>query len=164
MRKNHCSIRKNTIRYNHFIQERTPQISLEMTNLSKNLPLGLEIITWSRVLFPSDKLLTSNNCCKTLYQPNSFAHSLTNLLYWAYWAHPLLYLGLGYDLWLYRLYFWLTVYLFLITWHLYSNLSLPEFSLLLNYVLEIFISFFSNRLCSTGAFLNLDVDVKLENL
>ena len=98
---NHCSIRKNTIRYNHFIQERTPRISLEMTNLSKNLLLGLEIITWLCVLFSSDKLLTSINCCKTLYQPNFFAHSLTNLLYWAYWAHPLFYLGLGYDLWPY---------------------------------------------------------------
>ena len=104
MRKNHCSIRKNTIRYNHFIQERTPRISLEMTNSSKNLLLGHEIITWLCVLFSLDKLLASINCCKTLHHPNSFAHSLTNLLYWAYWAHPLFYLDLGYDLWPYNNY------------------------------------------------------------
>ena len=54
-----------------------------------NLLLELEIITCLCVLFSSDKLLTSINCCKILYQPNSFAHSLINLLYWAYWAHPL---------------------------------------------------------------------------
>ena len=46
-------------------------------------------------LSSSDKLLTSINCCKTLYQPNSFAHSLTNLLYWAYWTHPLFLPGFG---------------------------------------------------------------------
>ena len=102
MRKNYCSIRKNSIRYNHIIQERTPRISLEMTNSSENLLLGLEIITWLCVLFSSDKLPAYINCCKTLYQPNSFAHSLTNLLYGAYWAHPLFYLGLGYDLWPYN--------------------------------------------------------------
>ena len=60
-----------------------------------NLLLGLEIITCLCVLFSSDKLLTSINCCKTLYQSNSFAHSLTNLLYWAYWAHPLFLPGFG---------------------------------------------------------------------
>ena len=61
----------------------------------QNLLLGPEIITCLCVLFSSDKLLTSINCCKTLYQPNSFAHSLTNLLYWAYWAHSLFLLGFG---------------------------------------------------------------------
>ena len=101
LRKNHCSIRKNTIRNNHFIQELTPRISLEMTNSPKNLLLGLKIIIWLCVSFSSDKLLTSNNCCKTHYQPNSFTHSLTNLLYWVYWAHILFYMGLGYDLWPY---------------------------------------------------------------
>ena len=109
MRKNHGSIRKNTIRYNHFIQERIPRISLEMTNSSKNLLLGLEIITWLCLLFSSDKLLASINCCKTLYQPNSFVHSLTNLLYWAYWAHPLFYLGLGFDLWPYNIYIYIKI-------------------------------------------------------
>ena len=80
--------------------------SSETTILSKNillghyqitpyLLLGLEIITCLCVLFSSDKLLTSINCCKTLYQPNSFAHSLTNSLYWAYWAHPLFLPGFG---------------------------------------------------------------------
>ena len=44
LRKNHCSIRKNTIRNNHFIQELTPRIPLEMTNSPKNLLLGLKII------------------------------------------------------------------------------------------------------------------------
>ena len=101
MRKNHCNTRKNTIRYNHFIQEHTPRISLEMINSSKNLLFGLKIIIWLCVSFSSDKLLASNNCCKTHHQPNFFTHSLTNLLYWAYWAHILFYLGLGYDLWPY---------------------------------------------------------------
>ena len=102
MKKNHGSIRKNTIRNNHFIQELIPRISPEMANLSENLLLGLKIIIWLYVLFSSDKLLASNNCCKTYYQPNSFTHSLTNLLYWTYWAHILFYLGLGYDLWPYK--------------------------------------------------------------
>ena len=101
MRKNHCSIRKNTIRNNYFIQELAPRIPLEMTNSPKNLFLGLKIIIWLCVSFSSDKLLASNNCWKTHHQPNSFTHSLTNLLYWAYWAHILFYLGLGYDLWPY---------------------------------------------------------------
>ena len=61
----------------------------------QNLLLGPEIITRFCVLFSSDKFLTSINSCKALYQPNSFAHSLTNLLYWAYWAHPLLLSGFG---------------------------------------------------------------------
>ena len=61
----------------------------------QNLLLGPEIITCLCVLFYTDKLLTSINCCKTLYQPNSFAYSLTNLLYWAYWAHPLFLPGFG---------------------------------------------------------------------
>ena len=104
MKKNHGSIRKNTIRNNHFIQELIPRISPEMANLSENLLLGLKIIIWLYVLFSSDKLLASNNCCKTYYQPNSFTHSLTNLLYWAYWVHILFYLDLGYDLWPYRKY------------------------------------------------------------
>ena len=108
MRKNHCSIRKNTIRNNHFIQELTPRIPLEMTNSPKNLLLGLKIIIWLCVSFSSDKLLASNNCCKTHHQPNSFTHSLTNLLYWAYWAHILFYLGLGYDLWPYSYINWIS--------------------------------------------------------
>ena len=59
------------------------------------LLLGPEIITCLCVLFSSDKFLTSINSCKAFYQPNSFAHSLTNLLYWVYWAHPLLLSGFG---------------------------------------------------------------------
>ena len=104
MRKNHCSIRKNTIRNNHFIYEPIPRTPLEITNLSKNLLLGLKFIIWLCVLFSSDKLLASINCCKTYQQPNSFTHSLINLLYWAYWAHILFYLGLSYDLWPYNNY------------------------------------------------------------
>ena len=102
MRKIHCSIRKNTIRNNHFIHELTPRTPLEITNLLKNLFLGLEFIIWLCVLSSSDKLLASINCCKTHHQLNSFTHSLTNLLYWAYWAHILFYLGLGYNLWPYN--------------------------------------------------------------
>ena len=102
MRKIHCSTRKNTIRNNHFIQKFTPRTPPEITNLLKNLLLGLEFIIWLCVLFSSDKLLASINCCKTHHQLNSFTHSLTNLLYWAYWAHILFYLGLGYDLWPYN--------------------------------------------------------------
>ena len=45
LRKNYCSIRKNTIGNNHFIQELTPRISLEITNSPKNLLLRPEIIT-----------------------------------------------------------------------------------------------------------------------
>ena len=45
LKKNYCSIRKNTIGTNHFIQELTPRTPLEITNSSKNLFLGLEIIT-----------------------------------------------------------------------------------------------------------------------
>ena len=102
LRKNHCSIRKNTIRNNHFIQELTPRIPPGMTNSPKNLLLKFKIIIWLCVLFFSDKLLTFINCCKTHHQPNSFTHSLTNLLYWAYWAHILFSLGMGYDLWAYN--------------------------------------------------------------
>ena len=102
MRKNHCSIRKNTIRNNHFIQELTPRIPPAMTNSTKNLLLGLKFIIWLCVLFSLAKPLASNNCCKTHHQPNSFIHFLTNLLYWTYWAHILFYLNLGYDLWPYR--------------------------------------------------------------
>ena len=107
MRKNHCSVRKNTIRNNHFIQELTPRIPLEMTNSPKNLLLELKIIIWLCVSFSSDKLLASNNCCKTHHQPNSFTYSLTNSLCWAYWVHILFYLGLGYDLWPYIYIYWL---------------------------------------------------------
>ena len=84
LRKNYCSIRKNITGNNHFIQELTPRTPLEITNSPKNFLLGPEIITYLCVLFSSNKLLTSINCCKTLYQPNSFAHSVTNLLYWDY--------------------------------------------------------------------------------
>ena len=45
LRKNYCSIRKNTIGNNHFIQELTPRTPLEITNSPKNLLLGPEIIT-----------------------------------------------------------------------------------------------------------------------
>ena len=45
LRKNYCSIRKNTIGNNHFIQELTPQTPLEITNSPKNLLIGPEIIT-----------------------------------------------------------------------------------------------------------------------
>ena len=100
--KNHCSIRKNTIRNNHFIQELTSRTPLKITNSPKNLLLRLEFIIWLCVLFSSDKHLVSINCCKTHHQPNSFTHSLINLLYKAYWAHILFYLGLGYDLWPYK--------------------------------------------------------------
>ena len=78
-----------------------------MTNSAKNLLLGLKIIIWLCVLFSSAKPLASNNCCKTHHQPNSFTHSLTNLLYWAYWAHILFYLDLGYDLWPYNIYIYI---------------------------------------------------------
>ena len=106
LRKNiekiHCSTKKNTIRNNHFIQELTPRIPPEMTNSPKNLLLGLKIIIWLYVLFSLAKPLASNNCCKIHHQSNSFTHSLTYLLYWAYWAHILFYLGLGYELWPYN--------------------------------------------------------------
>ena len=104
MKKNYCSIRKNTIRNSHFIQELTPRIPLKIANLLKNALLGLEFIVRLYVLSSSDIPLTSINCCTTHHQPNFFTHSLTNLLYWAYWAHILFYLDLGYDLWPYRKY------------------------------------------------------------
>ena len=66
LRKNHCSIRKNTIRNNHFIQELTPRIPPAMTNSAKNLLLGLKIIIWLCVLFSLAKPLASNNCCKSI--------------------------------------------------------------------------------------------------
>ena len=44
LRKNYCSIRKNTIG-NHFIQELTPRTPLEINNSPKNFLLGPEIIT-----------------------------------------------------------------------------------------------------------------------
>ena len=102
MKKIHCSTRKNTNRNSQFILELTPQTRSVTTNLSKNLLFGREFTVWLCVLYSSDKLLTPINCCKTHHQPNSFIHSLTNLLYWAYWAHILFYLGLGYDLWPYK--------------------------------------------------------------
>ena len=43
LRKNYCSIRKNTSGNNHFIQEFTPRIPLEITNSPKNLLIGLVI-------------------------------------------------------------------------------------------------------------------------
>ena len=46
LRKSYCSIRKNTIGNNHFIQEPIPRTPLEITNSSKNLLLGPEIITY----------------------------------------------------------------------------------------------------------------------
>ena len=110
LRKNHYSIRKNTIRNNHFIQELTPRIPLEITNSPKKLALKLEFIIWLCVLFSSDKLLAFINCCKTHHQPNSFTHSLINLLYWAYWAHILFYLGSGYDLWPYNIYIYIYIH------------------------------------------------------
>ena len=96
--KIHCANRKNTIRSNQFIQEHTPRTPSETTQLFKNLLLGLEFTLWLCVLSSSDRFLIPISCCKTHYQPNSFTYSLTNLLYWAYWAHILFYLGLGYDL------------------------------------------------------------------
>ena len=72
-----------------------PSDIAENNQFIQKLLLGPEIGTCLCVLFSSDKLLTSINCCKTLYQPNSFAHSLTNLLYRAYWAHPLFLLRFG---------------------------------------------------------------------
>ena len=45
LRKNYCSIRKNTSGNNQFIQEFTPRIPLEITNSPKNLLLGPEITT-----------------------------------------------------------------------------------------------------------------------
>ena len=101
--KIHCANRKNTIRSNQFIQEHTPRTPSETTQLFKNLLLGLEFTLWLCVLSSSDRFLIPISCCKTHYQPNSFTHSLTNLLYWAYWAHILFYLGLGYDLWPYNM-------------------------------------------------------------
>ena len=44
LKKNHCSIRKNTIRNNPFIHELTSRTPLEITNLPKNLLLRLEFI------------------------------------------------------------------------------------------------------------------------
>ena len=88
MRKIHCSTRMNT--------------SSEIANSSKNLPLGLELSLWLCVLSSLDRLIIPINCCKTHHQPNSFTHSLINLLYWAYWAHILFHLGLGYNLWPYN--------------------------------------------------------------
>ena len=125
MRKKHYSIRKNSIRNNHFIYELTPWTPLEITNSPKNLLLGLEFIIWLCVLFSSDKLLASINCCKTHHQPNSFTHSLINLLYWAYWAYILFYLGLGYDLWLYIYHFKKLLYHYTIP--LYNTSNIPNF-------------------------------------
>ena len=105
MRKIHCSTRKNTIRNSQFIQKLTPRTSSEIANLSKNLLLGLELSVWLCVLSSSDRLITPINCYKTHHQPSSFTHSLINLLYWAYWAHILFHLGLGYNLWPYIIYF-----------------------------------------------------------
>ena len=45
LRKNYCSIRKNPIGNNHFIQELTPRTPLEITNSPKNLLFGPKIIT-----------------------------------------------------------------------------------------------------------------------
>ena len=108
LKKIHCNTRKNTNRNSQFIQEPTPRTPSVTTNLSKNLLLGREFIVWLCVLYSSDRLLTPINCCNTHHQPNSVTHSLTNLLYWAYWAHILFYRGLGYDFdltWSINLYF-----------------------------------------------------------
>ena len=81
LEKIYCSTRKN--------------IPSEIAYPFKNLLFGLE---FNLKLYPyssSDRLRTLINCQKTHYQPNSFAHSLTNLLYWAYWAHPLFLSGFG---------------------------------------------------------------------
>ena len=102
LKKIHCSIRKNTIRNSQFIQWFTPRIPSEIANLSKILLLGLMLSLWLCVLSSLDILITPINCCKTHHQPSSFTHSLINLLYWAYWAHILFHLGLGYNLWLYN--------------------------------------------------------------
>ena len=80
---------------------RTP---LEIANLSKNLLLRLEPSLWLCVLSSSDRLITPINRCQTHHQPSSFTHSLTNLLYWTYWAHILFHLGLCYNLWPYSYY------------------------------------------------------------
>ena len=45
LRRNYCSIRKNTNGNNHFIQEFTPRIPLEITNSPKKLLLGPVITT-----------------------------------------------------------------------------------------------------------------------
>ena len=100
--KIHYVNRKNTIRSNQFIQEHTPRTPSKTTHIFKNLLLVLEFTLWLCVLSSSDRFLIPISCCKPHYQPNSFTHSLTNLLYWAYWAHILFYLGLGYDLWPYK--------------------------------------------------------------
>ena len=131
MKKIHCSTRKNTNRNSQLIQELTPRTPSVTTNLSKNLLLGREFTIWLCVLYSSDKLLTPINCCKTHHQPNSFTHSLINLLYWAYWAHILSYLGLGYDLWPYNIYLvWLdkitiTIFhvVYFIFWHTHFSFS-----------------------------------------
>ena len=68
------------------------------------LSAGLLQMALNSVLSSSDRLITPINCYKTHHQPSSFIHSLTNLLYWAYWAHILLHLDLGYNLWPYNIY------------------------------------------------------------
>ena len=57
-------------------------IPSEIANPSKNLLLGFEFNLWLCVYSSSNRLKTPINCYKTHYQPNSFTHSLINLLYW----------------------------------------------------------------------------------
>ena len=90
LEKIYCSTRKN--------------IPSEIAYPFKNLLLGLEFNPRLYAYSSSDRLRTLINCWKTHYQPNSFAHSFTNLLYWAYWAHFLFLLGLDHNLWPYSKY------------------------------------------------------------
>ena len=69
---------------------------------SKNLLLGLEFNLRLSVISFSNRLKTPINGQKTHYQPSFLTHSLTNLLYWAYWGCILFHLDLGYDLWPYN--------------------------------------------------------------
>ena len=84
LEKIYCNTRKN--------------IPSEIAYPLKNLLLGLEFNLRLYAYSSSDRLRTLINCQKTYYQPNSFAYSLTNLLYWAYLANFLFLLGLGHNL------------------------------------------------------------------
>ena len=64
--KIHCNTRKN--------------ITSEIAHPFKNLLLGLEFNLKLYAYSSSDQFRTLINCQKIHYQPNSFTHSLTNLL------------------------------------------------------------------------------------
>ena len=94
-RKSYCSIWKNTTKRKTFYLRFYPSDLTRIHQLIQNFLLGHKILTCLCVLASSAKFLTFSNCYKIRYQPNSLAHSLTNLLYWAYWAHLLFPSGCG---------------------------------------------------------------------